>query len=411
MSKPKLSAILACVAALAATTSAQAADLLSRDTLSGVVAVGAGVGSGERSWLDGGLGKARQGKGADALTTDAIIAWRPELGGRIGALVTADLQSDAVTPVGLDEAYLVLRPEPGARVRLSGRAGLFFPPASLEHDGSEWSVVRTLTPSAANSWIAEEVKVAGVEATARTRLAGRPVGLTVAAFQGNDTSGTLLAFRGWALHDIRATYNTALPLPPLPAMFLGKQAARTRPVDEVDGRWGVYGRADWSPAEGLDLNLFAYDNNGDRTTVTAGQYAWRTRFAQASARWAASTDVEVLAQAMIGETSMGKAMDWQWPADIAFQTAYILVARALPKGSVAGRVDYFAVGDRSFKALDNNGEHGWSTTLSWSRPLRDRLDVVTEGTAVRSARADRERFGLARARTDLQLRTALRASF
>ena len=411
MCKVKLSAFLAGLTAAAIAVPALAADLLSRDTLSGVVTVGAGFGSGERSWLDGGLGKTRLGDGASALSADAIVAWRPELGGRVGALVSADLQSDATTVVGLDEAYLTLRPAPGAPVRLSGRAGLFFPPTSLEHDGSEWSVVRTLTPSAANSWIAEEVKVAGLEATARTRLAGRPVGLTLAAFQGNDTSGTLLAFRGWALHDLRANFNTALPLPPLPGLFLGKQAYRTRPIDEVDGRWGAYGRLDWSPVDGLDLNLFAYDNNGDRTTVTAGQYAWRTRFAQASARWAASADVEVLAQAMTGETSMGKALNWRWPADVAFQTAYVLAARALPRGSIAGRLDWFAVGDRSFKALDDNGEHGWSATLSWSRPLGPRLDLVTEGTAIRSSRADRERFGLARAQTDAQLRTALRATF
>ena len=400
--------LLSLAGALTSFSSAAGQSLLSREQFSGVATVGLSVGDSERSWLDRGLGKAGSGETA---TAGAISAWRPSLGGRIGALVSADVQSALSPSVGLDEAYLTLRPSPGAPLRLSGRAGLFFPPISLEHDGSEWSLSRSLTPSAINSWIAEEVKTAGLELTARTTVIGRPVGLTVAGFQGNDTSGTLLAFRGWALHDLRATQNGALPLPPIPGMFVGKQATRTRPVDEVDGRWGAYGRLDIKPIEPLDVSLLAYDNNGDRTTVINGQYAWRTRFIQAGARWSPDAKTEVLVQAMQGETSMGPRLLGQTVADVGFQSAFILMSREVRSGLLTTRLEQFSTDDRSFKDRDNNAEHGWAATLAWTQPLRATLDLIVEGLFVTADRPDRARLGEDRRQDNVRLTTALRASF
>lgn len=399
------------VLAGAAPGAARADGLLSRDALSGVVIAGPSTGSGEASWLKGGLGKLQTGRDKVRVEGSAIVAWRGSFSERIGALVSADVQSLANPVVGLDEAYFTLRPTPGSALRLSGRAGLFFPPASLEHDGAEWSLARTLTPSAITSWIAEEVKVAGAEVTLRSAFAGQPIGVTVAAFQGNDTSGALLTFRGWALHDLRANLDGTFKLPTVPTMFAAKQAQATRPVDEVDGRWGGYARLDYAPAQTLALSLFGYDNNGDRTTVTDGQYAWRTRFVQAAARWTPDADTELLAQAMIGETAMGVAVNGREPADIGFAAAYVLASRTLKTGTATLRLDQFSVSDRTFKALDNNAEHGWAATVAWSFAVRARSEIVLEGVAVHSVRQDRSRFGEAARQDSVQGRAAFRTSF
>ncbi|MDI1364223.1 MAG: hypothetical protein PSX79_05055 [bacterium] len=385
-----------------------AGELVSREQISGVATLALSTGGSERSWAEGGLGKLGTGK---AVSAGAIIAWRPSLTDRLGGLVSADLQSALSPSIGLDEAYLTLRPQPGAAVRLSGRAGLFFPPLSLEHDGSEWSLSRTLTPSAINSWVAEEVKTTGLELTARTTLAGRSAGLTVAGFQGNDTAGALLAFRGWALHDLRATQNGALPLPPVSKLFARWQAPRTRPIDEVDGRWGAYARLDLAPTRALDLSLTAYDNNGDRTSLVNGQYAWRTRFVQIGARWSPDAQTELLMQAMQGETSMGRPKGGPTPADVGFESAFVLLSRDLKTGAITLRLEQFATDDRSFKAVDNNAEHGWGATAAWNHPLGDTLAVVVEGVFVTSDRPDRPRLGDDRRQDDLRLTTALRASF
>lgn len=408
MTIPSRLVLISLAGALMSASPGAAEPLLSRDQVSGVTTLAVSVGDTRRNWVDRGLGKVG---GDDEIAASAIIAWRPTLGDRIGGLVTANFQSALSSNVALDEAFLTLRPSPGARLRVSGRAGLFFPPISLEHDGSEWSLSRSITPSAINSWVAEEVKTAGLELTARTTVTGLPVGLTLAGFQGNDTSGTLLAFRGWALHDLRAALDRTLPLPPVPAMFAGKQAENTRPVDEVDGRWGAYGRLDVKPVETLDLSLLAYDNNGDRTTLVEGQYAWRTRFVQAGARWSPDASTEVLVQVMQGETSMGPRVQGLYPADVGFQSAFVLMSRDLDRGAITTRLEQFSTDDRSFKALDNNAEHGWGATIAWTRPLHQALDLVVEGVFVTSDRPDRERLGQAHRQDNLRLTTALRANF
>jgi hypothetical protein len=399
------------IAALAlAPVSSSAADLFSRDTVSGVALLGAAVGAGERSWVDRGLGKLRQGDGASTIG-DLTVAWRPSLTDRVGALVSVQAQGVGEPAVGVNEAYLVLRPDPAAAVRLSGRLGVFFPPISLEHDGSEWSLSHTLSASAINSWVAEEVKTTGVEGKVRLGVAGRPVALTLAAFQGNDTSGALLTFRGWAIHDVRSNINGTLPLPPISSLFGGNQAVNTRPTEEVDGRWGAYGRLDLEPMDRLQVSLFAFDNNGDPTALVRGQYAWRTRFAQLAARWRGDGGGEVLAQAMTGETAMGRLYWGERPARVNFDAAYVLLSQPVGRSELTGRLDYFAVSDLTFKDRDNNAETGWAATAAWTRPVSTQAQWVVEGLVSTSVRPARRTLGDAPRQTAAQLRTAIRLSF
>jgi hypothetical protein len=390
---------------------ARAADLFGASTVSGVIVGGVSAGSGETSWLNGRLGKLATGGDEVRIDSQAIVAWRGRLSDRLGTLVSVDAQSLADPVIGLDEAYLTLRASPADAVQFSGRAGLFFPPVSLEHDGSEWALSDTLTPSAINTWIAEEVKVAGVEVTLRGSFAKRPASLTAAAFQGNDTSGALMAFRGWAMHDLRATLGGTFGLPTVPAMFAGKQAPSTRPVDEIDGRWGGYSRAEIALRDNLKISLFAYDNNGDRTTVIDGQYAWRTRFAQSALRWTPGSKTQILVQAMTGETSMGVAVGGLEPADVGFSAAYVLLSRDLTNSTAAVRIDQFSVSDRTFKASDNNAEHGWAGTLAWRAPVSARSEILFEAIGSHGVRRDRARFGVAPAQDSAQIRAAFRAAF
>lgn len=390
---------------------AAAADLFSRETFSGVLVAGPIAASGERGWLDRGLGKLRQGGDAPSVTGDLIVAWRPSFSERLGGLITVQAQSQADPGVGVGEAYLVLRPDLSSALRISGRAGLFFPPISLEHDGSEWTLVHTLSASAINSWVAEEVKTVGVEGKVRGGIGGLPVTLTVAGFKGNDTSGALVTYRGWALHDLRSSLGGQFPLPPLSPLFAGKQAPNTASIDEIDNRWGGYGRLDLEPSSTLLLSGFVYDNNGDPTAVRNGQYAWRTRFAQLAARWRVANGVDVVGQVMTGETTMGRLQAGQRQASVGFDSAFLLVTKPMGEASVAGRIDYFSVSDRTFKAVDNNAEAGWAATVAWRQPLAARSDILVEGLATRNDRPDRRRLGDRSWQTQVQLRTALRFEF
>jgi hypothetical protein len=153
----------------------------------------------------------------------------------------------AIIVVDLGEAYLAYRSLPAAGPCAVGRAGAFYPQISLEHDGLDWTVPDTITPSAINSWVAEETKVAGVEATARGALLGQGVSATVGAFTHGDTSGTLLSFRGWALHDLKSPVTGRFPLPPLTPFMARRQAPRHHAAGEIDGATGYYARLEWRP--------------------------------------------------------------------------------------------------------------------------------------------------------------------
>lgn len=393
------------------TTEASASDLLSSESFSGVAIVGAETTSGGTSWVNGGEGKLETGRGAAVPFGSAIVAWRPVLPGRFGIVVSADAQSLANSVVGLDEAYVTVRPEREDALNISARAGLFFPPASLEHDGPDWSLSRTLTPSAINSWIAEEVKVAGVEATLHTSFASRPLNLTLAGFEGDQTSGALLALRGWALHDLRATLGGTFNLPPNPPMFVGRQASKSESIDEVDGRVGGYGKIGYAPRTNIEVDLFAYDNNGSITALKDGQYAWRTRFVQASVRWTPGKNTEVLAQAMTGDTLMGIPANGQIPVNIGFASAYVLVSQTMAAGVATLRIDQFSISDHTFKALDNNAESGWSGTADWAMNLTERSQIIFEGIWLRSDHADRVRLGEPPDQQSLQARVAFRTQF
>lgn len=382
-----------------------------RDSVSGVLVVGVAHGSGETPGLEGGFGKLNVGNDKSLPYAQSVVAWHPRLTQRLGAVVSVSGTLAEHATGGLDEAYFTLRADPGAGLRLSGRAGIFFPPISLEHDGDDWSPRYTLTPSMINSWVAEEVKTVGVELTARGQVFNRPAGLTVAVFGGNDTSGALLAFRGWAQHDRRAVVAGHFKIAPLSAMFQGGQGANSRSIDEVDNRPGTYGRFEMAVSDTLDISLFAYDNGGDRKTIVAGQYAWRTRFGQAALRWNPSRKTEVIAQAMTGNTGMGSRIGSQYPADIGFAAIFGLVSRAVGPGNIALRAEQFSIDDRSFKATDNNAEHGWSGTASWSQPVSARTQIVAEGTLAQSDRPSRARVGLSRAQTAISVRAALKTQF
>jgi len=68
----------------------------------------------------------------------------------------------------------------------------------------------TITYSALNSWIAQEVRPIGADLQWSP---GFYVTVGATAFRGNDTMGTLLAARGWTFGNYLTTYDENMPLP------------------------------------------------------------------------------------------------------------------------------------------------------------------------------------------------------
>jgi hypothetical protein len=384
----------------------------------GMAEVGLGAADGEPSWIDGGFGKAALSGAADggwksdAGLTQAVLEWRPQFSFAASAVVSAQWQRHVDPGLDLDEAYLKLRAPPLGEGRLSGRVGLFYPPVSLEHGGVGWTTEDLISASALNTWIGEEVKVVGGEVTYARRFGGHELAATGAVFGWNDTSGTLLTFRGWALDGIRTGVNTEFGLPPLSPFMAPKQEDETYPVWEIDGRPGYYVRLAWRPPAPLTLDAFYYDNRGDRTSVKdPRQWSWETRFVDVGLSWAPDDRTRVRAQALSGVTLMGFATPQTW-ADVRFRAAYVMASRDLAAaGALTGRLDWFDVRDRTFQAIDNNDETGWAATAGWRRPLTRYADLLLEAQHIRSKRPSRALAGVGANQAQNVLQSALRLHF
>ena len=105
---------------------------------------------------------------------------------------------------GVDRAGRLshLASAPRGRVSWSLKTGAFFPTISLENDDLGWTRPYTLTPSAINSWIGEELRTMGSEGIVRfdTDRCGT-LSLIGALDCCNDPAGVLIADRGWAMDD------------------------------------------------------------------------------------------------------------------------------------------------------------------------------------------------------------------
>lgn len=422
---PALLAMLAGGLGMAGAAQAQDSpiDLFSAQTLSVYGDLRAGIVDGEKSWLDGGFGKlvhGASGSGAEVhpQVGEAGIVWQPRLGWALSGTIVAAAQGGGERPfeAGLSEAYLTYKPLGNSLgpVRLAARAGLFWPPVSLEHSGPEWTVTDTITPSAIGSWIGEEVKVAGLELTAKAALGAHGLALTAGVFDANDTAGTLLSFRGWAMHDRKALAFRAMPLPPLNAFVQTVQPPFSHPVLNIEPRLfqrpGWYAKLAWSPPLPLRLEAFHYENGANPEALNADyEWGWQTRFDTIGLIVDASGGTQLRVQGLSGQTRMGFPMPDLYWIDMRFRAAYAAVTQRMARTTLTARVDLFDTRNHGSAVDQTDDETGWAMTLAARRTLGPHLSAVAEYLRVDSDKGARIRAITAPRQVQNQLQLALRA--
>ncbi|MBK9965213.1 MAG: hypothetical protein IPP07_10085 [Holophagales bacterium] len=388
----------------------------------GLVDLRAARTDGATGWLDGGLGKLRWGgedgepKTVLALAQSAVV-FRASLGEELRAYahLSADTGSyPAPGLAGLDlvEGWVSYRPRLSDVLGVRLKAGHFFPPLSLENDGVAWSPTRTLTASALDSWIGEEVAVNGLEASVELFLPTSDLTVTGAVFGGNDPCGSLLAWRGWAIEDRQSGLTDRLPLVALPAFasdgIFPAQDPWVAPFREVDGRAGWYAAASWVLPERLEVRTLLYDNRGDPLAFEDGQYAWKTRFAAVGATLRPSRSVEVVGQFLDGWTVMGP----EEAVDAYFRTWYLLASATRGPHRLSVRYDWFRVLDEDrFGVVDPNDEEGDAWTVAWSLEVDRRTTILLELLSVDSTRPARALVGLPERARETLVQVGVRGRF
>jgi hypothetical protein len=394
--------VAAALAAAPLAANAQSAtELFTPETLSASGDVRLTGVEGETSWLDGGYGKTRFDTASadhsfrlEPQVVEGDLIWTPRFTWSLGGTVVAAAQQGQEHAVDLSEAFFTYKPLLGGGTRFVARAGLFWPPVSLEHTGPEWRVRDTITPSAINAWIGDEVKVGGIEAQLTKPVGGGRLSVTAAIFGLNDTAGTLIAFRGWALHDQKAVAFGLQLLPPLNPFFASYvQATRTRPVIELDSRPGFYAKADWAPNAWLDLQALHYDNRGNPEAVTPTlQWGWRTKFDNIGAvltfgNW------QVKAQGLAGRTLMGFPENGRLWVDTTFRSGYAMATRNFARGSVSFRAEAFGTTSIGAELGRDWSENGWALTAAGRRDISRNLSLLVEALHIDSRKEARGDLG------------------
>jgi len=351
----------------------------------------------EQSWLDGGPGRLRYGAGVNgradllrlsqlALTLDADLG--PEVAAHVHLGVDAEPDERGLrSRADLIEAYIAYRPDLSARVQLRLRGGAFFPPISLEHEGPAWTSPYTITGSAANSWIGEEVKTVGAEATLVLRWDRDQLRLTGAGFGSNDPAGTLLAWRGWALHDRQTGFGDRLLYPAVPGAAPGGpfalNAPWVQPMVEIDGRVGWYAGASLRRQGVGEARALRYDNRADQTVFDGWQYAWLTRFSAFGLRVELPRGITLLGQHMRGDTHMGRTPAGMEAVLVPFETSYALISVPIRRHRLTLRYDRFETDDTdALPELDPNGESGDAWTAAWIFEATDQIRIAVEAIRV-----------------------------
>jgi hypothetical protein len=379
-------------------------------TISGYADLRAVAPPGQTSWLRGGLGKFRYGDGDGSLQFgEGVLQLDGDLGEGLAGIVV--LRAEPRTPGVVDalESYLRYTPASNGNLSWSLKAGAFFPAISLENDDLGWASPYTLTPSAINSWIGDELRTLGGEATLRWRTALGTFSSIGAVLCCNDEAGILMADRGWSMDDRPMGLFERVRLPvSTRRQFFQPDYARTGMFDEIDGRLGWYAGANWQmPAVGK-ISVLRYDNDANPADRTRRDTAWDTRF------WAFGGRTQFRSLVLISQGLIGQTVIRPRPnivGDTKFQSAFLLASYDFEDWRVSGRGDLFQTRRvaESASPLSEDG-HAFTASLSWSG--FDGIRLTAELITMQSRRGEYLRAGLPSAeRADTQFQFDARFFF
>lgn len=381
--------------------------------------------NGEPSFFQNGHGKTRYGSDASgndetrfnlaeaALLVETKFSWE------LSSFLNLKFDPEQKNNIDVVEAFLTYNDRFPSGDRITVRLGTFFPHISLENHDIAWTSPYSITSSAINSWIGEEIKTTGLEIAYEKEFEEHAISINGGLFGVNDTAGSLLAYRGWALQDSKATIFGEVPLPAInsigPTGMFNQQSPFVVPHTELDNRIGYFAGFSWEYFGFLTFNGLYYDNRGDPDVIMNGQYAWETDFLNLGLSIDHFEDIEIFGQFLKGNTKMGPSLDIlsgnTRPVDVDYESFYILVSKTFDIHRITFRYDNFSTTDNSLVVEDNNNETGDAWLLAYSAEVFENQKLILEFLRVNSDRASRVDLGLPTKSKETQIQASYRITF
>jgi hypothetical protein len=368
--------------------------------------------SDQLSNLNGGLGKTERGSsvapsaaGIDlqALTLRGSAGITPEF--RLFGEVRSDPQQK--NAIDIIDAYAVWRPVSTSRWRWSVKGGAFFAPISLENDGIGWTPTWTLTPSAINSWVGDELRTIGTEGKLEWRGDEDLIEATAAVYGVNEPAGVALDEHGWTFHGSALGLFDHIRLSDFGPGRRQSAPNYSNDFRQLDHTPGWYLALAWERPEIGRLQLLRYDNMADPAADDHHDFAWRTKF------WSLGYSTEVgeliiLAQAMMGSTEIAPP---SVTSTTYFYAGYVLLGYEHQDWRYAVRFDQFGTDRVQPNPAFGASEHGMALTTAITWSPKKWLRITGELLQVDSWRAQRLRFGRSPLALETQAQLAVRVLF
>lgn len=381
--------------------------LSSASALDATIDLRAVAADGLSSYLSGGLGELRFDDQHDGLRLDSVrIGYRDDFLEIVHVNVQAFSYVDHDRNLlDLTEASVEIRPFPINSWRSHLKIGAFYAPISLENRLEGWRSAYTLSPSAINTWIGEELRTIGAEYNldwlGRQRGYNWELGLTASAFGFNDSAGALIAMRGWAIDDRQTTLFGRIGQPG-PAPIAGIREF----YGDIDHRAGYYVGANAAYRDGLQFRALHYDNRANTDAFSTGlnDYAWHTKFDSAGVRWQPSDRWTVISQWLAGSTCVAED-----PYCWEYRSAFLLGSWQFGKNRLSARYDGFEMHQTSpADAPFLNSDRGHAWTLAYLRQLNATWSIALEALQIDSSLASRVSIGEPVMAAERELQLAVR---
>ena len=350
------------------------------------------------SYLSGDYGKFGNHQGSTSSVTQAAFNFEIDWENNYSFhLVSNAYLNGSKDEIGITESYLKYKGLPDENgIRYQGRAGIIYPRISLENIATAWASPYSLNYSMINSWVAEEVRHAGIELTVnhlgKFNKKKYDLNVSLSLFQNNDTTGALLAWHGWTQNSRQTLWQETIPLPNAQIRMvdqpLSGQADNSDPFTEIDGRTGYHINGEWRWQRKVSVLIGHYDNRTKPYIEIDGQYGWHTRFYHLGLRWKFDDGLTLISQHLSGDTHMQSP----YRTDVVnndYRSSFVMLSKQWNQHRLTVRIESFEVIDRDKTSSDDNNETGNSFSLNYAYKLNKNWFLHAEFSQIDSQRFSR----------------------
>ena len=348
---------------------------------SGIVQAGYVVADSQTSFLNKGTGTLRHDENS-LILQQAIVQVDSTWTSSFSSTLVLNAYTDGEQSIAPSQVQIKYQPIIKTEIKYSLRIGMFYPELSVENTDTGWLSPDTYTQSAINTWFGEELRIFGAEASlfksGRRSASPWSWDAKIGLYKGNDPIGSVIAWRGFGMHDRQSLFNERVEFAAYPFVVSNEginHPSWVEPFHELDSRFGGYLGVHLNYLRRTEFKYYRYDNFADPNAVNSQRlYAWRTKFHSLALNHKVSKNWQVKSQLLHGSTLMGNNF-----VHVDYTAGFLQSTYAVSATSkITARIDVFDVSERDDIPEDVNTSFGHAITLNYQYNINQQWRIGSE---------------------------------